>query len=380
MKRISNEEILTATKKIKILKLCDVLKDIKYSFKKIYCLSFICLLFILIVNDIILITLLRKKPDLISQKIQILYNKSNIEKSNIDLNDEFFMIKTVKEQINTKNLTFINTISGGYGHVGNALIMLNNLINICEKIMCHNIISPGGLQSIIKKPIFYPEYNITIFPNRYRENISIDIMLTKHDAFWFNYRKKPHLNRLKIIREEVLNNIPKYIANPNDLYINIRSGDIFSTRINHMYSQPPLCFYQKIINENNYSDIYILSNGHENPIVDKLLEIYPKIKYIHGKIEYDISVIINAYNFVMPVSTFPETLINLNSNLKNLYIYDLLRSSPQKVNYTIYKMIPSLKYSEIMEKKWKKSKEQLDLMMNENCINNTMEVFHPNPL
>ena len=145
-------------------------------------------------------------------------------------------------------------------------------------------------------------------------------------------------------------------------------------------AQPPLCFYQKIINENNYSDIYILSNGHENPIVDKLLEIYPKIKYIHGKIEYDISVIINAYNFVMPISTFPKTLINLNSNLKNLYIYDLLRSSPQKVNYTIYKMIPSLKYSEIMEKKWKKSKEQLDLMMNENCINNTMEVFHPNPL
>ena len=120
-----------------------------------------------------------------------------------------------------------------------------------------------------------------------------------------------------------------------------------------------------------------MSNGHENPTVDKLLEIYPKIKYLHRNIEYDISIIINAYNFVMPISTFSGAIIQLNNNLKNLYIYNLLRTRVGRVNYTLHIMTPSSNYSRIMERKWKKTKEQLDLMLNENCINDTMKTFYP---
>lgn len=376
MKRITNEEIIISTYNNKYRIFCNILNYFISSCKKIYCLSFIFFIFILITNDIFLIIILKKKPGLLFMKqkldINIIRNK---KKTNIDLNDEFFSLKSVKEQIKNKNLTYIKTLSGGYGHIGNALIMLNNLINICENIMCKNIICPGGLNKFIKKPIFYKEYNITIFPNPYYLKIPLDIIISKKEAFWFHYKNKPNYMRLKIIRNEVLNNIPKYIANQNDLYINIRSGDIFLNKINHMYSQPPLCFYQKIINENNYRNIYLLSNGHENPVIDKLLILYHNIKYIHGSIEFDASVIINAYNFVMPISTFPETLINLNTNLKKLYIYDLLRAYKQNYTYTIYKMSPSPKYSKLMERKWKKSKEQLDLMLSENCINSPMETI-----
>ena len=77
-------------------------------------------------------------------------------KSNIDPKYEFFQIKMVNEQIKKKNLTYIETLSGGVGNTGNSLIMLNNWINICEKIRCKNIIVPGkGLNGVIKKPIFY---------------------------------------------------------------------------------------------------------------------------------------------------------------------------------------------------------------------------------
>ena len=57
-------------------------------------------------------------------------DNTKINKSNIDYTDEFFMLKEVKLQINSKNITNVDTITGGYGHIGNALIMLNNLINI----------------------------------------------------------------------------------------------------------------------------------------------------------------------------------------------------------------------------------------------------------
>jgi len=144
-----------------------------------------------------------------------------------------------------------------------------------------------------------------------------------------------------------------------------------------MYSQPPLCFYLKIINDNNYNGIYILSNGHENPVVDELIKLYPHIKYIHGSIEFDISVLVNAYNLVMPISTFTFTLINLNNNLMVLYFYNLLEIATKNVNYTIYKMNPSDKYKKIMKRKWRKSKEQLELMMNENCTNSKFEIIKP---
>jgi len=375
MNNISSEDLT-------IIKSNNLLSNsfkIKYNFSFKYKSIIFLILFILIINGFTLLNFIFHINSFNFVTIKnYFHNNDNtkINKSNIDYTDEFFMLKEVKLQINSKNITNVDTITGGYGHIGNALIMLNNLINICVYIKCKNIISPGGLQNIIKKPIFFKENNITIFPNSFTPKPQIDISLRKSTTFWFCYKNKPHKMHLKIIREEVMNNIPKFKNDENDLFINIRSGDVFINKINHMYSQPPLCFYQKFIKENKFNKIYILSNGHENPVVNKLLQIYPKIKYIHGVIEYDISVIVNAYNFVMPISTFPMTLIYLNNNLKNLYYYELLKFIITDANLTYHIMKPSNNYSKIMERKWRNSKEQLELMITEDCINSRFNSYH----
>ena len=281
----------------------------------------------------------------------------------------------MKDKIIINNLTYVGTLFGERLQVGNSLITLNNLINVCENIGCKNIISPSGLKSIIKKPIFYKEYNITIFPYSYKNKIKIDIELNSQTIYHFRYRSKPHKIRLDIIRDEIFSNLPKYKGNPNDLIIKLRSGDIFINRIDLDYSQPPLCFYQKIINEHKFNNIYILSNGHENPVVDELLKLYNKIKYIEGKLEEAISIIVNAYNLVLPISTFPMTLIWINNNLRNLFIYELGSYTLRKNNYTIHKMKPSNIYLKLMKHNWKNTKEQKDLMLRENCTNSNMTSF-----
>ena len=55
----------------------------------------------------------------------------------------------------------------------------------------------------------------------------------------------------------------------------------------------------------------------------------------------------------------------------------MLKIPTKNVNYTIYKMNPSDKYKKIMERKWKKTKEQLELMINENCTKSEFEIIIP---
>jgi hypothetical protein len=88
---------------------------------------------------------------------------------------------------------------------------------------------------------------------------------------------------------------------------------------------------------------------------------------MEGTIEEAISIIVNAYNLVLPKSTFPRTLIWLNDNLRNLYVYGWYNL--RKSNYTLHRMKPSKKYIDTMQNKWKNTKAQLDFLMKEKCIN-----------
>ena len=377
MKRILNSEIIYSNIFVRKRKTTDKFK-----------LFFIIVILILwITNEYIIISYITNYNfiKLNNKNIEIninnsleINNRTHYLNSNLYFHDEFINIKGIKEQIIRNNITNIETISAWCKlRIGNALIVLNNLINICINIKCKNIIMPqGSLRNIIKKPIFIKDFNITIspYPNNFKKDTNIYI---DFNVFFFRYKNSSNKIRLSIIKEEVLNNIPKYNANINDLYIHIRSGDIFLNSSNIYYSQPPLCFYQKIIDENKYNNIYLFSNGYENPIINRLFKIYPKIKYINNNEQLAIAIIINAYNLVISTSTFPITLIWLNNNLKNLYLYNLLNleylriinDNFKYVNYNIYKMEPSETYNRIMNKKWKKSKEQIDLMLKENCKN-----------
>jgi len=75
-------------------------------------------------------------------------------------------------------------------------------------------------------------------------------------------------------------------------------------------------------------------------------------------------VLVNAYNLALPVSTFPLTLIRLNSNLKNVYIYDIIDYNLRDANYTIFRMIPTKNYIEKISQKLQisKLKKSMQLM------------------
>ena len=200
---------------------------------------------------------------------------------------------------------------------GNAIIALSNLIFICEKIQCRKVLVEDNIWNI-KKPFVYKKYNIIIEPV-----CSIDcknndhiICLNKNLSFHFGSIIKKiypnislNFNRMEVIRGAILRDTPNFDTDYEDLYIHIRSKDIFRNCINPRYTQPPLCFYKKILNKYKFKNVYIISNGKENPCINKLTELYPNIKYIQGSIIHDSILLFNAYKY---------------KNNKNINYHDIL--------------------------------------------------------
>ena len=116
----------------RLILLVNAILKIIIAFVKRYFIYSINLIIILLINDYILLTYTKFKSNLninINEEIYLTKNDSSIRK-NFDFTDEFFNIKSIKEQIKKKNLTTIETISGDYGHLGNSLIKINNLISM----------------------------------------------------------------------------------------------------------------------------------------------------------------------------------------------------------------------------------------------------------
>lgn len=270
------------------------------------------------------------------------------------------------------------------GNFGRSLIALNNIIFYCEILSCKNIILNENDISpqkwYIKNDIFLEKNNITIMLGPEPDCNNDTVVCTVLDNYFFYPMVIKTQIRFNLLKNEIIKNLPKYEANPNDLFIHIRSGNIFSNFIHSSYAQPPLCFYEKIINDFKFDNIYIIAENKENKIIDKLIKKYTNIIHRKNKIDVDISYLLYGYNIVASISSFLISIIKFNDNLQNLWEYDLMKL-PEKVynihfhifnfpiKYKLYTMIPSNNYRNQMFF-WKNSGKQSELMLEEKCPQN----------
>ena len=177
----------------------------------------------------------------------------------------------------------------------NTFISLNNLIFYCEIIGCKNILlNPKYHWYIDNKVIYQSNNNKTIIISKASEN-SINcnnpkVVCSVLGGFLYYPMVIKTQVKLHNLKNAIIKNIPKIETNPNDLYIHIRSGDIFiNPKVIWFYAQPPLCFYKKIIKKHKFNNIYIISEDKSNIVIDELLDQYKKIKYKKNDLDIDIS-------------------------------------------------------------------------------------------
>ena len=309
---------------------------------------------------------------------ELLVKKPSTITDNILLEEKKSIINLLS---NNRNLTVLNTIFLNKAcNFGNCIVFLNKLIFYCEIIKCKNIILNKDFYWFIKNNITISDHNITISVDDYKNyNNSIALIYDSWDLFFSFFKIKPEV-RIHYLRNEIILNLPKIVTHEKDLFIHIRSGDIFFSIIHSPYVQPPLCFYNDILTNFKFRSIYLISQDSRNPLVQKLLKLFPMISYSQKSIKEDISLLINAYNIVNSVSSFVNSIIQLNYNLQYLWEYNIYHMH-EKIyaynhefnkyphnNYTIFRMEPSFCYINKMYH-WKNRKSQIALMLKEKCIN-----------
>lgn len=305
-----------------------------------------------------------------NKKIKLLINKEK--------ND---LLKFLSEN-SGKNITKIKRIFlNNNKRFGNQFILFNKVIFFCEILGCKQILLNKKYYWYIKNRIYHRKHKMIIEPSELKYNDNSKIIDKTFIFFHYANIFKGEF-RISLLKNEIIKNLPVLNINITikDLFIYIRSGDIFmKTDPCTYYAQPPYCFYEKILINNNYTKIYLISENKKNPVINRLLNSYPNLIYNINDIKIDMVYLIKAYNIVGTKSTFLKCLIELNDNLQILYEYDLYFNDKydktlktfnfQKKDYIIYKMKSSKKYKKMM-RKWKNTKSQRKLMLKEKCLYN----------
>ena len=258
-----------------------------------------------------LIIILIKYNFIFSNYKSFIKNNKNKIKKKLLLSKIF---TSINRKINYINILFIK----GKARFGNFFICINNAIIYCEILHCKKIIIENNNKIYLNSTIFYKKINFTIEPNqKFNEREKNSVILDAYFFFFNSFSVWKKLDRYSIFKNQLLNNLPKVIIHPNDLYIYIRSGDVFLRFKNTIknYCQPPLCFYIKILDKFKFRKVFIISEDRLNPIIPIMLRKYSYIIHEKNNLKLDISYLINSYNLVSATSTFLSIILKFNDKL-----------------------------------------------------------------
>lgn len=123
--------------------------------------------------------------------------------------------------------------------------------------------------------------------------------------------------------------ITRQANNKNLVVFHFRSGDIFSTDVNPIYTQPPLSYYitalDHIMQSSEESDIYVVYENNLNPCIEKFMQHLDRTKISYQKqslsFSEDAGLIASADFIVSSYSSFCDMLALMNENLLRWYAF-----------------------------------------------------------
>lgn len=242
-----------------------------------------------------------------------------------------------------------------FGRSGNNLVQILHMIVDSKNKNCCIIDN-------FNHPLFYV-YNNIIDKDGLKENKVYE---------WLWDEKFTQKINLSVLKKIYNNHIKFKYQNEGKVYdvgIHIRAGDIFEieNRSHPIYLQPPLSFYEKIINENKNKKISIVYQDNKNPVINKLLEKYKNISNIvfqSSNIVEDILTLSRCKTLVMSMGTFTLIPYMISTTIEDIIVPTYMKRKEIwfGLQDDFVKDIELKGYMEIGY--WKNSSEQRDLMVN----------------
>jgi hypothetical protein len=154
------------------------------------------------------------------------------------------------------------------------------------------------------------------------------------------------------------------------LVIHLRGGDVFGPRKPASYGQPPLAFYERILDHERWSAVTVVHQDSKNPVLKPLLESCTARKIpvtTHsGNVVDDIAVLLGASTLVAGRGTFMPAVVGLSRNVKRVfYFHDKFSIRPPVSGVEIVRMIDAegTYVRDVLSNNWENSEYQRDLML-----------------
>ncbi len=113
----------------------------------------------------------------------------------------------------------------------------------------------------------------------------------------------------------------------DEIYIHVRSGDIFREAVPHpLYGQPPLSFYVKVLKSKPWSHVTLVCEDDRSPVISALRKCIEQLglrcRNQSGSLLEDLGLLLQARNLIIGRGTFIYPVLCLSRNVKIVYAFD----------------------------------------------------------
>ena len=245
-----------------------------------------------------------------------------------------------------------------YGRFGNNVYQLLRILKYTEIFGFHRIVVPYNFL-FLQRGFVTHNISFEIYNN------FTDVSHLIYGEFYVPLKQvfvPMEFSYIYYFKSEVLKAIPILNLSKTDLYMHLRSGDVYNRAPHLNYGQPPVNYFLDTMKAENWTNIYLICEDNKSPIFPTLIK--RGARHTNHTFLEDITTIINCHNLAIGKSTLGLSLSFLNRNsLKHFYTFNL----------PTYRILPHMncepdeRFSNIILNKWKNLPSQRQVLLSSKC-------------
>ena len=263
--------------------------------------------------------------------------------------------------------TPIALVIKNWGRFGNAVIQLLRAIKVCRLVNCRVIQTNQEQKWFLDENISHDWFKIEGSVK------DLDKYTVLRDLFWDDmpdYEDNTY-GDVSLVSSQVQKRLPesklrKPDVDPNAIYAQIRSGDVFvGDHIPAAYGQPPMCYVELAASKRNYTQRVVVAEDTYNPVIGELMKKGWKLE--SSPLKDDLYTLTHAQHLVLTRGTFGHIMALLNVNESPEIFSFMGEHRTMSGNGIMHKYIPDEEYYDRVLRCWTASEEQKRLLVESKC-------------